>query len=409
MEDKSDDTPRAAPSSQEGQRKRPAPTIDLPASDVTDTTEAAKPATETTADEPQSTSRARFSAWGSHPAQPDAATPESPSAATPVPAPSATKTILISALSGAAAALIIGGGWLALSSGPADQDTPSSQTVALDALNARITKLENKPVPSSTPRDDSALVNRLNVIENETATLRKDMAALRAQLESTTANVNALKSAPADVTPAQDLSGLEGRLSKLEQAAISPAAPQPVATVPQDDATLRRAVVATALDQAVTQGVPFTASLSEAEKLSGDTAALKSLAPFASTGVPTVSALTQDLLDRIKPLETERTAPPASANLVDRLRASAFSLVRVTRVDDKGTDRLALLARAKTAAQRGDIAESQKLVTQLPEADRVKLQPWIEKADARAAALAASRQFAQDAAATLSRPASASQ
>jgi hypothetical protein len=296
-----------------------------------------------------------------------------------------------------------------LSSGPADQDTPSSQAVALDALNARITKLENKPVPSSTPRDDSALVNRLNVIENETATLRKDMAALRAQLESTTANVNALKSAPADATPAQDLSGLEGRLSKLEQAAISPAAPQPVATVPQDDATLRRAVVATALDQAVTQGVPFTASLSEAEKLSGDTAALKSLAPFASTGVPTVSALTQDLLDRIKPLETERTAPPASANLVDRLRASAFSLVRVTRVDDKGTDRLALLARAKTAAQRGDIAESQKLVTQLPEADRVKLQPWIEKADARAAALAASRQFAQDAAATLSRPASASQ
>jgi hypothetical protein len=41
----------------------------------------------------------------------------------------------------------------------------------------------------------------------------------------------------------------------------------------------------------------------------------------------------------------------------------------------------------------------------LPPADRTAAEPWIAKADARAAALAASGQFAADAMAALTKPA----
>lgn len=55
------------------------------------------------------------------------------------------------------------------------------------------------------------------------------------------------------------------------------------------------------------------------------------------------------------------------------------------------------------AALRNDFVEARRELKTLPEADRAPAQAWLEKADARDAALAASRKFADDAMADLAK------
>jgi hypothetical protein len=55
------------------------------------------------------------------------------------------------------------------------------------------------------------------------------------------------------------------------------------------------------------------------------------------------------------------------------------------------------VARITAAALRNDLNEARRELNTLSPADRAAAQGWIEKADARDAALAASRKFASDA------------
>ncbi|HWX07723.1 MAG TPA: hypothetical protein VN065_17990, partial [Bradyrhizobium sp.] len=61
--------------------------------------------------------------------------------------------------------------------------------------------------------------------------------------------------------------------------------------------------------------------------------------------------------------------------------------------------------RVTAAALRNDFNEARRELKTLEPADRAAAQAWIEKADARDAALAASRQFAADALTALAKPA----
>jgi hypothetical protein len=54
---------------------------------------------------------------------------------------------------------------------------------------------------------------------------------------------------------------------------------------------------------------------------------------------------------------------------------------------------------------RNDFNEARRELKTLAPADRAAAQAWLDKADARDAALAASRQFAADAMAVLAKPA----
>jgi hypothetical protein len=133
---------------------------------------------------------------------------------------------------------------------------------------------------------------------------------------------------------------------------------------------------------------------------------LKPLEGFAASGVPTAATLSRELLTLVPKL-----SPPAQQNdvaasgLVDRLEAGASRLVRIERTDAVGNDRGAVVARATAAALRNDANEARRELNTLPTADRAAAQPWIDKADARDAALAASRQFAADAMTALAKPA----
>ena len=132
---------------------------------------------------------------------------------------------------------------------------------------------------------------------------------------------------------------------------------------------------------------------------------LKPLDAFAASGIPTPAALTRELLNIVPKLSPPPEAPAAGAGIVERLEAGASKLVRIERTDGVGNDRGAIVARIMAAALRNDFAEARREVKMLPEADRAPAQPWLDKADARDAALVASRKFADDALAGLTKPA----
>ena len=60
-----------------------------------------------------------------------------------------------------------------------------------------------------------------------------------------------------------------------------------------------------------------------------------------------------------------------------------------------------IVARVTAAGLRNDLAEARRELNTLPPADRAPAQAWLDKADARDAALAVSRKFASEAMAAL--------
>ena len=94
---------------------------------------------------------------------------------------------------------------------------------------------------------------------------------------------------------------------------------------------------------------------------------------------------------------------PATGGFLQRLQESALKLVRVRRIDDAQSDDL--IARVKDAAQREDIVEAKRLLMTLPDTERAPAQPWIDKVNARDAALSAASRYAQDAMSVMPPPA----
>jgi hypothetical protein len=203
------------------------------------------------------------------------------------------------------------------------------------------------------------------------------------------------------------LSVINERIAGLERAARAQSAEIAQGSArPADDVPLRRIVAAALLDVTVRTGEPFAPALAAAKSLAPDPDALKPLDGFAATGVPNPFNLSRELLALVPKL-----SPPApgtattGSGLVERLQAGAAKLVRIERTDAVGNDRGAIVTRVTAAALRNDFNEARRELKTLEPADRAAAQAWIEKADARDAALAASRQFAAEALTALAKPA----
>jgi hypothetical protein len=362
-----DDSPEDTTPPDSGRAKRAPPTIDLEASEVSGETHHA-----------------------------DAAGAEAPPKR-PLPGPSAAiSAALIAAIAGAgAAALVIAVAWFAGSPAVGPTAAPQADAAVIDGLAARVAGVESKINAPAASVSDPVVVAHIEALEKSVASLRGELAAARAQSKNLEAAVNDFKSVPREAPPPPDLSAIEERLSRVEQATRTE-------IKPADDAPLRRVVVATLLDISVRHGEPYTAALAAAKSLSPDADALKPLDGFAATGVPSAASLSRDLLTLVPKL-----SPPAQENttsgsgFVDRLQAGAARLVRIERTDGVGNDRGAVVARITAAALRNDSNEARRELNTLAPADRAAAQSWIEKSDARDAALAASRQFASDAMAAL--------
>src|SRR4051794_3298893 len=315
----------------------------------------------------------------------------------------------IAPFSGAvAAAVVIAVGWML--GWPAVQAPPAAPQVTsatVDALSGRVAAVEAR---TAKPAADPAMAARLDTVEKSVAALRSDVANLRAQSDKTMTALNDAKSAPRDAAASPDVAALNDRISELERASTTARAElarqgEKIADAKvMDDKPLRYVVAASLLDVAVRHGDPYEAQLSAARSLAAKPDMLKPLDVFASSGIPTPVALSRELLNIVPKLSPPAEAPSSGAGIVERLQAGASKLVRIERTDGVGTDRGAIVARVTSAALRNDFVEARRELKTLPEAERAPAQAWLDKTDARDAALAVSRKFADDAMAALAKP-----
>ncbi|BAL73490.1 COG4223 family protein [Bradyrhizobium cosmicum] len=408
-----DDKPEDAGLAPEsGRAKRTPPTIELEATEVS-----TQP--RETAGEPEaqpSPGQAAHEQVGADEAKPDLAKPDltKPDLAEPdqqpdhvqaaaaaAPASAPVSPWVVAPFAGAAgAAIVIAVGWML--GWPAVQAPPAAPQVTsatVDALSGRVAALETR---IGKPAADPAMVARIDALEKLAGALRGDIANLRAQSDKTASALNDAKSAPRDVAASSDLAN---RVAQLERASKTERAELAQQGEKMDDKPLRHVVAATLLDVAVRHGDPYQSQLSAARSLASKPDVLKPLDGFASSGIPTPVALSRELLNIVPKLSPPPEAPAAGAGIVERLQAGASKLVRIERTDGVGNDRGAIVARVTAAALRNDFVEARRELKTLPEADRAPAQAWLDKADARDAALAASRKFADDAMADLAKPA----
>lgn len=407
-----DDKPEDAGLAPEsGRAKRTPPTIDLEATEVSTQPEdlagepEAQPLAEQANSEQPGAEDAKVETAKVETAKPE---PEHTEAKGAV-ASGAISPWVIAPFSGAvAAAVVIAVGWVL--GWPAVQAPPAAPQVTsatVDALSGRVATVEAKV---GKPAADPAIVARLDALEKSVGTLRGDIANLRAQSDKTASALNDAKSAPRDAAASSGLAALDDRISRLERASTTARAElaqqgEKIADAKViDDKPLRYVVAATLLDVAVRHNDPFEAQLTAARSLAAKPEVLKPLDTFAASGIPTPVALSRELLNIVPKLSPPPEAPSSGAGIVERLQAGASKLVRIERTDGVGNDRGAIVTRVTAAALRNDFVEARRELKTLSEADRAPAQAWLDKADARDAALAASRKFADDALAGLAKP-----
>lgn len=403
-----DDKPEDAGLAPEsGRAKRTPPTIDLEATEVsTQPQQAGEAQPELQPEHAEASAEAEPAAASE---QVKAESEPERREATAVP-PAPVSPWVIAPLSGAvAAALVIGVGWMlgwpVVQAPPA---APQVTSVAVDALSGRVASVEAKV---SKPAADPAAAARVDALEKTVAGLRSDIAAVRAQSDKLASAVDAVKASPRDAAAALDFSAVNDRIAQLEKsikaerAELAQQGEKIADAKPADDKPLRRVVAASLLDVAVRHGDGFAAQLAAARSFSADPNLLKPLDAFAASGIPSPVTLSRELLNIVPKLSPPAEAQTSGTGIVDRLQAGASKLVRIERTDAVGNDRGAIVARVTAAALRNDFNEARRELKTLPEADREPAKAWLDKTDARDAALAASRKFADDAMADLAKAA----
>ncbi|MGH6717393.1 MAG: COG4223 family protein [Bradyrhizobium sp.] len=344
--------------------------------------------------------------------QPKPSSEQQPAAANSPPASPSISPWVIAPFSGAvAAALVIGiGSMLGWPQIAAPSSAPQVSAASFNDLRSRVASLEAKANKPAAPVADQAVTARIGALDKSIATLRNEMADQRARSDKLAATVNSLKSAPPGASGTVDLSGVNDQLAKLEQAmrtqsaAIARQDEKIAGAKPAVDLPLRRVIAATLLDVAVRYGDPYQRALATAKSLASNPGVLKPLDRFAATGMPTSSRLNRELLALVPKLSPPPQVSTPGPGILNRLKASASKLVRIERTDTSGNGRDAVVARIAAAAAHNDLADARRELNGLPPSARAPAQAWLDKVNARDAALAASRQFADETMAALVKP-----
>ena len=360
-------------------RKRPAPTIDLTATDVS----ASSPDHDAHAAEPPP----RDEHFSTEAPEPAAENPVSNGAK-----PwnwAVARQIFFAGLGGAAiVALVFLGVWLA-GLVPARYASPvDAGSASVAALNERLAKIESSiakaPAADNAVKSLGIALTALNKRSDEVAaradTADKAITELRDSVQGLSRNTST------SLSPA-DIEALQKRLATLEQAVRSTTG----------DKAARLALTAAALRDAVIRGVPFSAELEEARALGADEKHLAPLAPFAASGVPSAATLAQELRVSIPALAKASGAQAPGGDFLDRLQANASKLVRIRPLGvPVGDDTSAVLARIEVETAHADIDGALADLGKLDAKTRALARDWIAKAQSRQAAITAARQFAAD-------------
>jgi hypothetical protein len=328
----------------------------------------------------------------------------------------------IGAAVGVIAMLVIFAGlWLGGFFPSRDSSPPAAvQTVALPdkEISARLGKIEATLAAS---RPEEGLAARVTAAEAATKSLENSLNALNRRIDdiavaarsatsradAASATADAAKNAAQGGTQRADLEALAGRIAALERSVKTLSDDVAHRPASADDRAARLMVAAEALRATVERGVPFAGELAAVKALGIDATTLAPLEPFAETGVPSASALARELATLAPELRRAAGVTPSEHTFLGRLEANAQKLVRVSPVDaPAGDSGSAILARIDSDAARGDIAAALGEIAKLPDATRSLADAWVKKAQARDAAITASRRILADALTALSRPAS---
>jgi hypothetical protein len=353
----------------------------------------------------------------------DEAPPSAPAEATANSSRSHVMTALAGAAAGAIAitAIIVAlqatGHWpvregeAPIASAPA---APPNDAAIAD-LTAQLNKIQSA---LATQQTNPALVSRLASVEATTKSLGDSLNTLTSRVDQATTAAqaqakNAADAAGAAKTSAQsgiarsDLDALTSRVAALESAvkSLSDSLAHQAASGGADDGAARLIVVAEALGTAVERGSPFQTELAAAESLGADQTTLAPLGPFAASGVPGVAALAREL-ETLSPALTEAVEPKhTQSTFLDRIEVNAQRLVRSTPLDaPAGDDPRSVAMRIGFDASHGDIDAALADIAKLPDAPKALAASWVQKAQARNAAIAASLKLTANALAALSKP-----
>ena len=298
---------------------------------------------------------------------------------------------------------------------------PQSQadTKAVDVLSQRVSKIEE--AIKKLPAGDAGMAERLAAADGAMKSLGIALTALNRRGDDIAASVaqareradaavkavgdlraslqDAAKTSAAGISAAE-LDALQKRIAALEQSAQ--AARADIAKASSADIPARLALSAALLREAVMSGAPFADALAQAKALVADEKVLTPLAPFAAAGLPAPQTLAAELRALLPAVLKISGAQAPKGGFLERLQANAGKLVHIRRVDaPPGDDPSAVLARLEIDAAKADIAAALGDLGKLAEATRAPAQAWIEKAQARQAALSAARQYAADTARAL--------
>jgi hypothetical protein len=345
---------------------------------------------------------------------------------------SSVKTAVAGIAAGAAGAIAVVaigaglwfGGYVPPGLPPASPSPQPTDNAAIADISARLNKIEGaiaaqQQKPAAPAQPDPALVSRLATAEAATKSLGDSLAALThrvddaaaaaqnalAQAKSASTAADAAKSAGQTGVARSDLDALTARIAPLESTVKTLADDIKHETATADDRAARLTVAAEALRAAVERSAPYQAELAAVKSLGADQSATAPLEPFAEAGVPRAAALAHELASLVPALR--QAAEPAASNssFLDRLENNARRLVEITPIDaPPGDDPASVVTRISVDAAHTDIAAALADIAKLPDAAKPLAATWVEKAQARNAAIAASRKLAADALAALSNP-----
>jgi len=390
-----DDTFKPAGEPSGSRRKRPPVTIDL-AAESSDAT--SPPSPEQT--DPVSTPDPVVEPAPDAPVPPPAYEPEvgTPEPTAPAARESAAGRFVIPAIA-ALGGGVVGGLLVALLSSSTGTDPVSSASLdsRFAAVSARLDRVEAATSEAASRPAAAGGVDPARIAE-----LEKEIAALKSAASQPAATATA---------PSIDLGPIESRLSALETRP-TPVAPEAAPAAPPVDLTplqsrldalttrldaveahppadpkteaAARVIAVTALRQAATGSGPFANELAAVSALGTEESEIAALQPLAATGAPSKADLIAAfpaVADQIR-IAAAKVDPGAS--LIDRLTASAGSLVSVKPSGPMaGPSATAVVSRMEAAVKDGNLAEALREGDGLDAIARAPLADWAAKAGQR--------------------------
>jgi len=294
---------------------------------------------------------------------------------------------------------------------------------ATPELTARLDKIDRT---LEGQRTDPALGSRIADLAAQTKSLSDNLTALTRRVDEAAATshsagkqadtaLNAAEAAKSaseaagkDQLRRDDIEPLAARIMALESAVKGlAAATAPLAASGANDRAARLTIACEALRAAVESGAPYQSELNAVRSLGVDQNATAPVEAFAASGVPSAAALARELAALVPALQDASEPQTGEATFIDRLKSNAQKLVRITPLNaPAGNDPQAVVDRIRLDAAHADIAAARTDLNALPDAAKPLAEAWSKKADARDAAVAASRKIAADALAALAQPSS---